>query len=60
MVTPPNFAQGIEFNIQYFTCILNLAITEVPGYSTSYIHQIYKVMRQRFECIFINELFNGQ
>lgn len=56
----PNFAQGIGFNIQYFTCILNLVITEVPGYSTYCIHQNYKVMHQRFECIFTNELFNGQ
>ena len=39
-------AQGIKFNIQDFICILNLVITEVPGYSTSCIYQSYKVMRQ--------------
>lgn len=28
----------------------HLVITEVPGYSTSCIHQNYKVMRRDLEC----------
>lgn len=46
MVTQPNIARGIRFNIQYFICILNLVITEVSGYSTYCIYQENKVMRQ--------------
>lgn len=36
MVAQPSIAQGGRFSIQYFICILNLVMTEVPGYNILY------------------------
>ncbi|MCM0201349.1 hypothetical protein [Bacteroides fragilis] len=34
-----SIVQEIKFNIQDFICILNLVITEVPGYSILYLSE---------------------
>nr|DAU78316.1 MAG TPA: hypothetical protein [Caudoviricetes sp.] len=47
MVTQPSIAQGIEFNIQYFICILEPGNNRGSRIQTYWIYQNYKVMRQR-------------
>lgn len=49
MVTQPSNAQGVEFNLQYRTPILNLAITRFR-IRTYWIYQKNIAMRQRLEC----------
>lgn len=48
MVTQPSNAQGVKFNIQPLICILSLVNNQASRYSTCWIYQSNKAMRQRF------------
>lgn len=50
MVTQPEYAQGVEFNIQYLICILEPGNNRGSRIQTSCIYQNYKAMRRDFEC----------
>jgi len=51
MVTQPINAQGVEFNIQYYTWSPHLVINQGEEHGKLYLLENDKVMRQRFECI---------
>lgn len=46
MVTQPSIAQGIKFNIQHLDLYPEPGNNRGSGYSTSWIYQNAKVMRQ--------------